>query len=48
MLEPEREITRAEFLAIVLMVHNIDVSKTPATSPFKDVTVEWHKRVVKA
>ena len=44
---PESEITRAEFLAIVLQAYCYDISNKPESLPFDDVDLEsWHSNVV--
>ena len=46
--EPDREITRAEFLSILLQIHCYDVSKVPEKLPFYDVDLNsWQARVIK-
>ena len=46
--EPNRWITRSEFLAIVLQVHCYDVSHKPESLPFYDVDLDsWQARVIK-
>ena len=46
--EPNRWITRSEFLAIVLQVHCYDVSHKPESLPFYDVDLNsWQARVIK-
>lgn len=48
LFEPNRWITRAEFLAIVLQVHCYDVSKNPESLPYYDVDLDtWQARVIK-
>lgn len=48
LFEPNRWITRAEFLAIVLKVHCYDVSKSVNILPYNDVDLDsWQARVVK-
>lgn len=47
--EPNRAITRAEFLAVVLQSHCIDVYKVAGATPFADLTVgDWKNNVVAA
>lgn len=47
--EPNRSITRAEFLAIALQSHCIDVYKKAETTPFTDLTIwDWKTNVVSA
>ncbi|MBS9775295.1 S-layer homology domain-containing protein [Candidatus Gracilibacteria bacterium] len=47
--EPSRDITRAEFLAIVLQSHCIDVYKKATSTPFTDLEVgDWKTNVVAA
>ena len=46
--EPNRWITRSEFLAIVLQVHCYDVSHKPESLPFYDVDLNsWQAKVIK-
>ena len=46
--EPNRWITRSEFLAIVLQVHCYDVSHKPESLPFYDVDLDsWQAKVIK-
>ena len=46
--EPDRWITRSEFLAIVLQVHCYDVSHKPESLPFYDVDLDsWQAKVIK-
>jgi hypothetical protein len=45
---PNSEITRAEFLAIVLQAHCYDISIKPETLPFYDVEIShWHSNVIR-
>jgi hypothetical protein len=44
---PDSQITRAEFLAIVLQAHCYDISVKPETLPFYDVDIaSWHSNVI--
>lgn len=46
--EPNRWITRAEFLAIILKTHCYDISQKPDFLPFYDVDLDsWQAKVVK-
>ena len=46
--EPNRWITRSEFLAIVLQIHCYDVSHKPESLPFYDVDLDsWQAKVIK-
>jgi len=45
---PNSEITRAEFLAIVLQAHRYDISVKPTALPFYDVDLShWHSNVIR-
>jgi hypothetical protein len=44
---PNSQITRAEFLAIVLLAHCYDISTKPESLPFIDVDIShWHSNVI--
>lgn len=44
--EPNRAITRAEFLAVVMGAYGYDLTTEAKALPFSDINTDWQKRVV--